>query len=381
MTYLPDRMADHATTATVAAPIALLAAEYQAMLIEVFADLTKQSDIGPDDDFFEIGGDSLSAMKLVFVIEKQTGLTVAMEDLLLDPTPRGLARRLGRTTAAEESPVSFDRLYVCAGIGGVDTRMAGFRLACAERLSTVMLSYPAWTVMADPAFAFSALVDHIVAQLIADPPRGRIFLTGYSLGGVVAFAAANALTSRGFEVAFVGILDTLVDPHILTAVERHHLRLFKDRKAPAWRRLGRLRNARAQAYVAANLMIRWPRLAPFAARAFRKDSPEFNFYLNRRMQNGMLHRLMWDWLQSPASKSAYGGPVVLFRTEEYSANETIDLGWSRHCPELTIVNVAGDHETALDEPNLTGLVRAVMTSLPAAIGRATDVPQSRMHSG
>jgi acyl carrier protein len=50
--------------------------------------------VGPDDDFFELGGDSLMAMRLVTGIESELEEDVTVADLLTHPTPAALARHL-----------------------------------------------------------------------------------------------------------------------------------------------------------------------------------------------------------------------------------------------------------------------------------------------
>ncbi|MFF4016052.1 condensation domain-containing protein [Streptomyces sp. NPDC001843] len=62
-------------------------------------------EIGPDDDFYAMGGDSLTALRVV--TEAQTrGVPVSLRDLLHHPTARELASHLERSTAAQNPAVT-----------------------------------------------------------------------------------------------------------------------------------------------------------------------------------------------------------------------------------------------------------------------------------
>ncbi|URN11073.1 acyl carrier protein [Streptomyces radiopugnans] len=47
--------------------------------------------VGPDDNFFDLGGNSLLAMRVGAALRRRGDFTVAMRDLYLRPTVRQLA--------------------------------------------------------------------------------------------------------------------------------------------------------------------------------------------------------------------------------------------------------------------------------------------------
>jgi thioesterase domain-containing protein len=56
------------------------------------------------------------------------------------------------------------------------------------------------------------MVDHYVAAIRANQPRGPYAVAGYSYGGAVAFEIAKRLEAAGERVAFVGVISQI--PHI-----------------------------------------------------------------------------------------------------------------------------------------------------------------------
>ncbi|MEC3992624.1 acyl carrier protein [Actinacidiphila sp. DG2A-62] len=66
-------------------------------LCTLFARALDRDDFGPDENFFEYGGQSVSAMLLVSRIGEELGAEVALSELFEAPTPNRLAQRLGIT--------------------------------------------------------------------------------------------------------------------------------------------------------------------------------------------------------------------------------------------------------------------------------------------
>ena len=73
---------------------AAAARELEQTVAQLFADLLGREPIGADDDFFDLGGDSLLAVQLVAEIEALTGRTAALDAIAAAPTPRGIAATL-----------------------------------------------------------------------------------------------------------------------------------------------------------------------------------------------------------------------------------------------------------------------------------------------
>jgi len=77
------------------------------MVIEAFRDCLKRMDFGVLDDFFDLGGYSLAAARLMLRLRTRTGLDLPLAILFERPTVERLAEAidmLAWTATARESP-------------------------------------------------------------------------------------------------------------------------------------------------------------------------------------------------------------------------------------------------------------------------------------
>ncbi|MFD8703008.1 acyl carrier protein [Kitasatospora sp. NPDC059648] len=63
-------------------------------LVAVFRRVLEDEDVTADSDFFDLGGDSLLATRVLSAVARAHGVELAFDDFLLAPTPARLARRI-----------------------------------------------------------------------------------------------------------------------------------------------------------------------------------------------------------------------------------------------------------------------------------------------
>jgi thioesterase domain-containing protein len=82
-------------------------------------------------------------------------------------------------------------------------------------------------------------------------------------------------------------------------------------------------------------------------------STRANAALNREIRKGRFHEMWFDWVKTINREKPLQAPVILFRSEEPGLS---DRGWGGHNLNLTIVSVAGNHQTMLATEHIDDLI-------------------------
>nr|WP_240918824.1 thioesterase domain-containing protein [Rhodococcus sp. 14C212] len=183
-------------------------------LVGLFAEVlgVGVDDVGIDDSFFELGGNSLSAVRLASELEVALSRKIALSAIFLEPTPAALARRLG-TPSGAAAPSPADGMDVVIALRDSGSRDPLFCVHPAVGISWVyagLLQYlpdrPVYglqlpSISGGPAYAsVRDLARRYVDELRTIRFRGPYHLLGWSHGGLVAHAMAVELRTAGEEV-------------------------------------------------------------------------------------------------------------------------------------------------------------------------------------
>jgi acyl-CoA synthetase (AMP-forming)/AMP-acid ligase II/thioesterase domain-containing protein len=170
--------------------------------------------VGLDDDFFELGGDSVSAAALVVRIAGAYRVELPPSVLFEAPTPRTLAPRVERTrTSGGRTPLiplvavgEGPPLFFVHAIGGGVLFLRKLASRLGER-PFYGLQAPGFDGREPPVNDIGQLATRYVDAIERHDPDGPYLVGGFCMGAAVAFEMARMLEARGGRVANVVMLD------------------------------------------------------------------------------------------------------------------------------------------------------------------------------
>ena len=186
------------------------------LLCELFAEVLERGPVGVHDSFFELGGDSLLAIRLGSRVHSVLGVKASLRTLFEAPTAAQLCAALmgAQHAASALQPVlalrtsgSLPPLFCVHPSSGLAWSYAGL-------LRFVPRNHPVYGLQADglnPGAArptsMDALIDTYAARIAAVCPHGPYLLLGWSLGGRIAHQLAARLAAQGEPVPLLIVLD------------------------------------------------------------------------------------------------------------------------------------------------------------------------------
>ncbi len=173
-------------------------------------------------NFFDLGGHSILAVRLIAMVEKELSLSLTLSDLFTHPTIGQLSALLAGKTTQANSPVirlshheGAKNLFLFHPIGG--------SVFCYSELARLLGDK--FTVYAVEAAGFSPernvlntelnsvedLAEHYLGEILK-VASGEVIFGGWSFGGILAYETACLFeATTGRDCGAVLILDTMVD--------------------------------------------------------------------------------------------------------------------------------------------------------------------------
>ena len=232
------------------------------------------------------------------------------------------------------------------------------------------ISYPGWQAYASYGFSAQALIEGIVAQIVARAPREPIRIVGYSIGGHLAYAAALRLQASGREIEGFCAIDAFMVESSAPGAGWKGRALSGGLEALTKRRLGaflRTRFWRALLRLAGSQLPRLVRkLTPSGKLplVFSCD-PIFEQELSMRL----FLREVAPWVGSLDLKPVeLKAPAILIRTRETAID---DPAWRRRCSNIQIFEIPGTHRTICEPEN----IRVLRNSFITATSRWRTLPR------
>ncbi|AZG46830.1 Dimodular nonribosomal peptide synthase [Gordonia insulae] len=348
-------------------------------LHQFWCDILGLESIGRNEDFVELGGDSLAAAKMLAEVHHHLQLEVTTAMLAEAPTIALFAQRI-ESAAKERSakatgatlvplrPGTGTPIFLIAGAGSLATSLTPMVRA----ISTVR---PIYAIQARGVetrgradHSIRAAARRAIADIRSVQPHGPYQIGGYSLGGFIAVEAAARLTTAGETCGIVTVIDSAFVPALARRLRGE--------------RVGVLSRARA---ALRSLTAEDDTLPDRTGDAAAKPAAPLP---QRIVQQVGLHALMltaglvplptalqWVVFFSLGTRmigrhrpSPFAGPIAVIRSRTNSDDP--DLWGHLTSGEVEFADVSGDHISMIRAPYATETARALEAVLARTDGPA-----------
>lgn len=320
-------------------------------LARIWQDVLGLPEVGALDDFFELGGTSLLAARLLAQVQAAFGRRLGLAALHEARTVRALARLLdgaeGERDVAEEGaskPMQVVHLQRDGGeppIFGLHNTTVFYSLAKLLGPRRPFIAIEALKRL-EAGQTASVSLPEIAASYLQEirrvQPHGPYILLGWCAGGVIAYETAQQLTAQGQSVPLVIMVDADAPER---AAAKPTLRTQLGRASYLWQRTWSYgKRLLAQGRDESLLRrLRWVR----NKHSRRGTQQERALNLVDRQMIRQLDRAIRDYKPSP-----YPGRVLLFQRASRPSGPFIDptAGWGRLVAgDLRVRRAFGEHVT------------------------------------
>jgi thioesterase domain-containing protein/acyl carrier protein len=332
--------------------------DVETMLAEWWQELLGVEQVRLDDDFFELGGQSLIVVRLFSKIKKTYGVNFGLSTLFEARTVRTLGRLIREALAKTQPERPQSRasvaiqpngmrlpLFVISGLGGNVIKYHSL----ARHLGDDQPVYGLLPRGLDGNEPYHTRVEDMAAYYVSAirlvQRSGPYRLAGYSFGGAVAFETAQQLVAAGESVSLLGLFDT-IEFQYWEQVKRsyglskrlaHYRSMFHEAVAdrdfaPFWNRV------KAKSGLLKSKLLH-PRTSP--------PAPAMDKIEEVNMAAAASYR-----------PKPYAGRLTLFRSTMRTPDCGDDefLGWGHLAPGgIDLCHVPSMHSNILDEPGVESL--------------------------
>lgn len=183
-------------------------------LTQIWKDILGVNSIGPNDDFNDLGGDSLTAVRLMERIRRETNIGLPLGALTAAPTIAQMAKLIQKsgpssTQSACLVPVkkgTSERpsLFVPHGAGG-NVHWGYVNIAAGFHEGQTVWGFEPPDEMLFQTF--EEMATFYINEMKTIQPGGPYYLAGYCYGGILAYEMACQLRKQNEEVGFLGLME------------------------------------------------------------------------------------------------------------------------------------------------------------------------------
>jgi len=187
--------------------------ETESRIAEVYASVLGYTEVGRNDDFYALGGDSLDAISVSLQLEKILDLSLPLTLFAHATTVEKMASAIDQHEPANSlvamQPHGSRKPFFCvhAHLGHV-INLRNLSMHLGPKQPFYALQLPGLDRHNRPPTSMSEIAQQYLAEIRSIQKQGPYLLGGYCYGGLVALEMARLLEQTGESVSLLALIDT-----------------------------------------------------------------------------------------------------------------------------------------------------------------------------
>ena len=332
---------------------------FEITVIKIWRKVLSKEKISINSDFFELGGHSLLALEMMVLLEHETGIKLPVNSIFRFPKLKDFAHLI---FPKEDEGISWSSmvpikangekipLFLIHGAGANITPFYGLAQHLSKDQPVFGIQSKGLDGVDTPLETIETMATYYLEEIRKVYPKGPFHVGGQSFGAYVAFEIAKQLKFKGEKVGKIFLFD-------VSAYQ-------SDSKMDRWDKFSlKVQQQIEKRIVDINLAINHPdsfrrmksnsfsRKKGFIQKwiGSEKDAKASNLFLTIEKIRKINHKAMDEYILSP-----YEGEIILFKAKikTFLVGEKEFYGWKPYADVVIPIEVEGDHNSMLDDPNL-----------------------------
>ncbi len=361
----------------------------ETQLVKLWEEILEVHPIGIHDNFFNIGGHSLLAYRLLLQIQKKISSKITLADFYQALTIEELAQMLRKDEWSNGNcsmvclqkgtyQKAFPPLYFIHVLGiGLKFCRPIVKYLGAD-IPVYGLSIQLFDLQPQVENRVEDIARFYVLQVKKIQPEGPYMFVGFSNGGLIAFEMAKQMRESGEDVSLVALLDSIL---LLTFKKTDLVRRLKEHYKN-WKREG-------SSYVKQKIVKRsyyiWLQKVTFLL--FRIKSLYYKL-IAKSGDMSIAFKEYVTWRENHEASirynpEPYAGKVILFKSDHTSTEidniKDPQLGWGEvSLGGVEIINCPGDHVSMLTDPHVETVANKLRQAIAGALHSNIIVPDRKL---
>jgi amino acid adenylation domain-containing protein len=327
--------------------------EMENKLLKIWTENIGIQNIGTEVNFFELGGNSLIAIKVMLKIEEQTGKRLPIATLFRYPTIKRLASFIEEYEYDDSYNVlvpikdsgTKPPLYIVHGIGLNILNLRGLAMQMDIDQPVFGLQAVGLNGKDETLENIEEVATFYINEILHHNPEGPYAIAGYSFGGYIAFEMVKQLKVMKKKVILLAMFDTNVQN------PAHQYKLFKKIKVKSIRQYHkvkfRIKSFAKDPIADINFLKTYfqHRINSSFSKAYHPENmPAFMVVIAKKLEHALRVYSM-----KPCDVK-----IDLFKANErlYFVDDPKFLGWKKYAlGGVQVYTIPGDHKIMLYPPN------------------------------